>query len=494
MSYRTVKYRFYGGLLLVWIITSWATSILYAQNSEFDKLFKESVDQQYNNPNKSLDLFKFLLKTDLEENATFSVYLEQLHTYQILGQYVHAVETLEIIKEVVPSITNKELLFRYWLGNMHLYHKLNFLQEAEKSLLKAESLFQTLPSLQKSRNRKYLEYANFSLEKFNTNKEKIERLKTLRTFWNEKQAKYAWLSYKLGELSYELEKESSLSYFNNVIEMQNQLLSPIAKAHVKLLRDENINNFDSLNWILKDENVNNTLKISFLKKIIPYCEANAHQNKWMLFTDKLDDIKVENSLLNRQAKALLLENIYYNKRANETRKAEKAKRQQILSVFSLSILILSYLLFAHHREKRQTKNIEKKEAKEFAKSSSIPENTEEEILKRLEEFEKSTLYLEKQLRLAGLAKYLKTNTRYLSIILNEKKNKSFNNYINQLRIEYILDKLNNDPIYLNYKISYLAKESGFASQSSFSSSFKEIAGMPPSTYIKLIINKNSEEK
>lgn len=55
-----------------------------------------------------------------------------------------------------------------------------------------------------------------------------------------------------------------------------------------------------------------------------------------------------------------------------------------------------------------------------------------------------------------------TNPKYLSQIIRESKNQNFNGYINQLRINYISNKLYNIPLYREYKISYLAEECGYA--------------------------------
>ncbi|HLS70913.1 MAG TPA: helix-turn-helix domain-containing protein [Chitinophagaceae bacterium] len=92
--------------------------------------------------------------------------------------------------------------------------------------------------------------------------------------------------------------------------------------------------------------------------------------------------------------------------------------------------------------------------------------------------------MEKNISLSKLVGQLKTNNKYLSYIINSHKNTDFNTYINTLRILYIVDKLKNNPKYLEYKIAYLAKESGFTTHSLFSAVFKEITGESPSEFIK----------
>ncbi|AZA77307.1 AraC family transcriptional regulator [Chryseobacterium sp. G0186] len=62
-------------------------------------------------------------------------------------------------------------------------------------------------------------------------------------------------------------------------------------------------------------------------------------------------------------------------------------------------------------------------------------------------------------------------------------NKSFNNYLNGLRINYITAKLYDTPIFREYKISYLAETCGFSSREVFAVIFKKETGVSPSYFI-----------
>ncbi|AZA74276.1 helix-turn-helix domain-containing protein [Chryseobacterium indoltheticum] len=112
--------------------------------------------------------------------------------------------------------------------------------------------------------------------------------------------------------------------------------------------------------------------------------------------------------------------------------------------------------------------------------------TEEKLLDYLEKFEKSDQYLKNDISLPGLAAYCKTNTKYLSRIINIHKGMDFNNYINKLRIQYIIEKLNNEPEYMKYKIATLAEEAGFSSQNKFATIFKKVTSISPSVFIKYL--------
>ncbi|MDR2238074.1 MAG: helix-turn-helix domain-containing protein [Chryseobacterium sp.] len=117
------------------------------------------------------------------------------------------------------------------------------------------------------------------------------------------------------------------------------------------------------------------------------------------------------------------------------------------------------------------------------KSISITDGTVAMILSKLERFEKSQKFIKKDLSLTSLANELNTNTRYLSEIIKQYKGKNYNSYINSLRIDYITNKLYENPIYREYKISYLAEASGFSSREVFAVIFKKETGVSPSYFI-----------
>lgn len=117
-------------------------------------------------------------------------------------------------------------------------------------------------------------------------------------------------------------------------------------------------------------------------------------------------------------------------------------------------------------------------------SSSILASTEQEILQKLEQFEKSKKLLKREVSLSYLAAELQTNTKYLSeIIKKHKGRKNFNHYLNGLRIDYITKKIYEDKVYCDYKISYLAEVSGFSTRELFARIFKEETGVSPSFFI-----------
>lgn len=114
----------------------------------------------------------------------------------------------------------------------------------------------------------------------------------------------------------------------------------------------------------------------------------------------------------------------------------------------------------------------------------IADETYNTILKKLIKFEDNCKFLKKDINLAWLSNHLGTNTKYLSEIIKNRREKSFNSYINGLRIAYITNKLYEDPVYREYKITYLAEECGYASPQVFVKAFKKETGVTPSYFIE----------
>lgn len=132
-----------------------------------------------------------------------------------------------------------------------------------------------------------------------------------------------------------------------------------------------------------------------------------------------------------------------------------------------------------------SQSIEEEKTKETLTEDSIMSHeVEEQILEKLKTFEKSKHFRDPHISLSGLASYCDTNTKYLSYCINQHKGMNFNNYINELRIDYIIDKLIYEPEYRKYKFATLADEAGFSSPNKFSTVFKKITTLAPSVFIK----------
>ena len=108
------------------------------------------------------------------------------------------------------------------------------------------------------------------------------------------------------------------------------------------------------------------------------------------------------------------------------------------------------------------------------------------ILQQLEKFEKELRFTDNQMSLRLLSEEFNTNIPYLSKIINVYKGKNFNYYINDLRIDYIIELLKNDATYLNYDIKNLASLAGFTNAVNFSDNFQRKFEIKPSYFIKMM--------
>ncbi|WP_035095445.1 helix-turn-helix domain-containing protein [Aquimarina megaterium] len=114
----------------------------------------------------------------------------------------------------------------------------------------------------------------------------------------------------------------------------------------------------------------------------------------------------------------------------------------------------------------------------------ISEDIVNSVIEGLQKFEDKQGYLSTNITTGELAKKLQTNSKYLSKIINTYKKKSFSVYINELRIEYVIEKLKRESKFRLYTIKAISREIGFNTTEAFSKSFYKKTGIYPSYFIK----------
>ncbi len=140
-------------------------------------------------------------------------------------------------------------------------------------------------------------------------------------------------------------------------------------------------------------------------------------------------------------------------------------------------------------EEKVTINIEeeqKDKAVQKADKKALADDKVQEILQKLNDFEKKRGYINKEINLNTLAKEFNTNVKYLSEVINSVKNENFSNYINRLRVEYAVLQLHKKNHFRKQTINALAEKFGFSSTRSFSDAFFKVTGLKPSYYISQI--------
>ncbi|WP_185151918.1 response regulator transcription factor [Chryseobacterium vaccae] len=224
-------------------------------------------------------------------------------------------------------------------------------------------------------------------------------------------------------------------------------------------------------------------------------KAEFYREKFTALSDSLN--YEEKKTANLTMKKMVTDEI------NEHKAISKKQLIAIISLFLFATIVTSLLwrrknknlhrnyedLIAKIKDKEDTSYLfslttGKTENNETKFSVTIPDETSKVLLEKLEKFEKSGKFLKKDITLSSLSTSLDTNPRYLSEIIKQYTGKNFNNYLNGLRIQNIIQLLYNEPVYREYKITYLAEYCGFASTKVFTTAFKKETGVTPSYFVE----------
>lgn len=176
-----------------------------------------------------------------------------------------------------------------------------------------------------------------------------------------------------------------------------------------------------------------------------------------------------------------------------------------ISIISI-IIIFTLFLFNYKRKKKYKLRFEelmnknqRKEPINIGQENELEELSLDiskilinKILKGLDEFESNNGFTQVNLTSNLLAKQLQTNSKYLTKVIKYYKQKNFSPYINDLRIEYIINRIKTEQKLQNYTIKALSKEAGFNSTEVFSKYFYKKTGIYPSYFIKKIQNTDNK--
>ncbi|WP_046742922.1 helix-turn-helix domain-containing protein [Kordia zhangzhouensis] len=243
---------------------------------------------------------------------------------------------------------------------------------------------------------------------------------------------------------------------------------------------------------------------SSYEKLINYFKEIKDPKNQLVYTTRLLQL---DSILNDDYK-YLVKNLYkeydfpelmsdHKKLISELENSSEKRKYWI--IFLVLIVLISMILLSYYsKQKKKYKErfellvdkqkFQPKEDNSIKNSSKVLEEIDEEIINQvlheLENFEKSHSFLRNQITLNDVAKLANTNTKYLSKIINHYHQKNFNTYINNLRIDYIIERLNTDKNFRKYTINAIAEEGGFTNALSFSRAFAKKTGIKPSYFLK----------
>jgi len=240
--------------------------------------------------------------------------------------------------------------------------------------------------------------------------------------------------------------------------------------------------------------------------LIKYYKSNENPKLQLYYIDQLlkadrilnDTFKYLVGKINKeyQTQELLIE-----KEKIQTQLRTKTHNYSVLVVFTsilfLGIIILSYRSIRNQLYKKKFDELMLKisNAEDLSRPRlrnekpailDINPETEAAILKQLEKFEKEKRYLEKDWNLTKLSAAFNSNPRYLSNIIRHYRDKVFTEYINDLRIDFIINLLQTDKQARLFTNKALADEAGFSSTQLFVNVFKAKTGMPTAFFIEQI--------
>ncbi len=247
------------------------------------------------------------------------------------------------------------------------------------------------------------------------------------------------------------------------------------------------------------------------KILIDFYRTNGDKENQLIFLNKL--IKVD-SVFNSNYKYLNeriikdfdTENLVLEKEKliADLHQANSFKSTGIISLCLILIVVSAFLIFNYLKQKRYKKKFERlinqkhNTNNDVKKEKQVLTNLSEDILDNiktgLDRFKSNKEYLNKDLSANSLAKSVNTNYKYLSVFINQYEQKKFSDYINDLRIEYAIEKLKEDNKFRKYTIKAISETVGFSNPISFSQAFYKNTGIKPSYFIKELENSYGTSK
>ncbi|PHR35086.1 MAG: hypothetical protein COA38_02960 [Fluviicola sp.] len=173
-------------------------------------------------------------------------------------------------------------------------------------------------------------------------------------------------------------------------------------------------------------------------------------------------------------------------RASKKDTKKSNQRSWVIGI-SLVMVPIAIILAVLVRKKRKAIAEQEEIAKKSSKKIQINSDEIEKIERSINAFITSQLYLESNItRKSFCEKNDIKSERYLSQFINDKYEKSFSLFLNDLRVEYAHDRLKTDTVFRKYKTSEIAKACGFGSLKTFERAFSSKFGKTPFDFIESI--------
>ncbi len=501
----------------------------FSQHQVFDSIYEITrTETIYKEPDKALQNVDYLFSISSDiQNQIKSLFLKS-EIFRISGLHSEAIFTLGQADTLInPEDHNNLLLINGLLATnyresgqpffskKHLEKSLDIAQkidDIDRRNFLMSSIYQEI-SYTYLEAKKY-EEAILSIKNSFYYREKITAETSRLKFGNA-------LNFQiLGHLFLQTEQlDSALYYSNKAAEKLSQSASPSSSLRGYILKDlidiailsGDYKNIESLSEeaidISKKANDLSLLKDIYVSKMTYYKKTENHSKYIEVNEEFIGLSKIINT--NKQKAR---QDIYaYLDKTQGKPDSQKAKKTDLKYIYFIGCGILIISLIVYQTRKRNlfkteqslqfskdlptklngtnhlSKNLEKPDEEENSDKEQkeyLSEEVMQQILQKLKQLEKEEFYLDSNMSIGSLAAKVGVNHRYLSYTINRKFKKDYTTYINELRIEYIIKFLKENPQHLRYKISYLADKAGFSSHNRFSAIFKKIKGISPSELIQ----------
>lgn len=237
-----------------------------------------------------------------------------------------------------------------------------------------------------------------------------------------------------------------------------------------------------------------------------YSEKKDNKNAYAYAQKSLELIQSIGGIKNKSLN--FLHNYDLNKIKEEFDKVIASKNYFKISLFSI-LIVLSFVIFSfyyyyklqkekHYRFLKIIQNLKESKTSEISNSQInkietqpkqiIDDELIEKIALGLKKLEHKETFLDPNFKLAFVAKKLNTNTAYLSQYFNQVIQKTFSEYTQELRIQYVLQKLIDAPHFRKYTLQAIAEEVGYKDANTFVRVFKRQTGLSPNYYIEKLKN------
>ena len=172
------------------------------------------------------------------------------------------------------------------------------------------------------------------------------------------------------------------------------------------------------------------------------------------------------------------------------------KKQNIFFIILIAILIgwLGYMIYKARENKRKFRKLMERKTQQSKPTAEIKlKNTGNlninpdviaSVLKHLDKFEASEKFLAKDITLPKLAKMFDSNIVYVSKIISHSRQKKSTDYVNDLKIDYIIIQLRENSRFRNYTNKALGEEAGFSTTQHFTRAFSKNTGISPTYFIQ----------